>query len=134
MKILFIMKVKILMLIKWSYMSLPLPPSPPPRTIMLSIEPTYDEVKMNIYIGFRALKLRCHTQYELCGLGNLQKCIDNFFLKLDMTSNTFRLGSKKIKNLRLQVVGSNPYPIMGTLFLKKLFGGALASDHMMARE
>jgi hypothetical protein len=69
-----------------------------------------------LYIGFWALKLSCCTQFELCELGNLQKCKDNFFSKLDKTSNIFGLGSKinKIETAQgLQVVGSNPYPIMG---------------------
>ena len=73
-------------------------------------------MEVNKCIGFGALKLRC-TQYGFCGLGGLQECNDNWFLKSGGACNILQSGSKNNFGVAqgLQVVGPDHYPIRGPL-------------------
>ena len=64
----------------------------------------------HMYIGLGALKLMC-TQYGFCGLGNLQECKANFFMKLGRAGNIFQSGSKMFSLGLLKGCGRGPQPL-----------------------
>src|ERR1700738_1338291 len=49
-------------------------------------------MKVNIYIGFETLKMKC-TQYGICGQVALKKCKYNSFFEVRRAGNNFRSGA-----------------------------------------